>query len=309
MSWQLAPLAFLREVDVWQALGILAKTLTYGASFMAAGGVLFLLLFSRRLSADESGLLKRTIRWAAIAALLFSLLRLSLISAMMSGDASGMVDVAMIKMVIESSEGPATGVRVLGLSCIAILVARRRLAALGRVIALACALVAVCSFALVGHSREIAMSPQIKWVPQLLIGLHLTAVAFWLGALWPLHRLTYGQDLRTTAEISHRFGQYAMTVVGLLVLCGLGLLWLILGVPSALWTSQYGVIFLVKLLGVGALLGLAAVNKFIFTPRLSADPCSARGLRLSIRFEMLMAVLILLTTAVLTTAVGPDTNS
>lgn len=310
MSGTLASLPFLKEVDVWQVLVIFAKALTYGAGFIAAGGVLFLLLFSGRLSVEESSSIQRTIVWAAIAGAVFSLLRLSLMSAMMTGDLSGMVDVAMMKMVVDSREGPATGWRVLGLLGIAAVAAGRRLIGWRSALALVGALIAVCSFVRVGHAGEVAMGPKFQWLPQWLLGLHLLSVAFWLGALWPLHRLTFSADVRTTAAVSHRFGQIAMAVVGLLVVCGGWLLWLILGSPSALWTSQYGVVFLAKLLGVAALLAFGAVNKLIFTPRLAAAaPSSARGLRLSIRFEMIVAVLVLFISAVLTTAVGPGDPS
>jgi Copper resistance protein D len=57
---------------------------------------------------------------------------------------------------------------------------------------------------------------------------------------------------------------------------------------------------------VAALLCLAAFNKLRLTPRLQAgDTRALQALRISIRLELLLGVVILLTTAALTTVTGP----
>jgi putative copper resistance protein D len=73
-----------------------------------------------------------------------------------------------------------------------------------------------------------------------------------------------------------------------------------------LWSSPYGAAMCLKLAFVAALLSLAAINKLKLTPRLKAgDLAAAPSLRRTIHAEMALAALILLTTAAITTLIGP----
>ncbi|WP_034303652.1 copper resistance D family protein [Herbaspirillum sp. RV1423] len=305
----LASLSFYYDLDVWQISAIVTKAFTYGASFAASGGVFFLAIFSGRLTEQENASIKNFISVTGVVGIVLSLFRVCIMSAMMTGDVGGLLDGPMLRMVVESTEGPATFLHVAGLLTIVLLVRRSQMRAGTQLIASFGGVVAVASFALVGHAGEVAIAPQIKWLPQLLVSLHLVTVAFWIGALWPLHRLTYGDSLPNIAAVSHRFGQYAAAAVGILLLCGIWLLWIILGTPKALWSSEYGTLFVIKMFWVALLLGLAALNKTRLTPRLMEGDWSAiRTLRFSIRSEIVLALLILATTAILTTAVGPDAS-
>jgi putative copper export protein len=65
-----------------------------------------------------------------------------------------------------------------------------------------------------------------------------------------------------------------------------------------------------KIAFVACLLALAAWNKLRLVPPIVAgDPIAVRSLRRSIRAEMLVAGLILLITAALTTLAGPPSMS
>lgn len=303
----LASLSFYFDLDVWQILAIITKAFTYGASFAAAGGAFFLAIFSGRLTTQENASIKNFILITGIVGIVLSIFRVCIMSAMMTGDMSGFLDGPMLKMVIDSSEGPATLLHVVGLLSLIVSIQRQHKRVLTHLVACLGGVIAVASFALVGHAGEVAIAPQFKWLPQFLVILHLVFVAFWLGALWPLHRLTYGDSLPHIAIVSHRFGQCAAVAVGILLLCGFGLLWMILGTPRALFLSEYGTLFVIKMLLVALLLALAAMNKVRLTPQLFRGDMSAlRSFRFSIRFEIILAFLILVTTAILTTAVGPD---
>jgi putative copper export protein len=84
----------------------------------------------------------------------------------------------------------------------------------------------------------------------------------------------------------------------------------LLGSLSELWTSGYGRLACVKIVFVACLLALAAWNKLRLVPRIVAgDPLAVRSLRRFIRAEMLVAGLILLITAALTTLAGPPSMS
>jgi putative copper export protein len=134
----------------------------------------------------------------------------------------------------------------------------------------------------------------------------LLAVAFWLGALAPLAIEARRREPRELGAIAARFGRIAMAVVGALLAAGAGLLWIFLESVSELWSSDYGRLVCVKLGLVAGLLAVAAWNKLRLVPRIRAgEALAVRGLRRSLFAEMLVAGLILLVTAALTTLVAP----
>jgi copper resistance protein D len=90
------------------------------------------------------------------------------------------------------------------------------------------------------------------------------------------------------------------------VIAGVVLLWVLIGNLSELWTSSYGCYIILKLGLVACLLALAALNKLRLTRRLlTGDSGALRSLRISIRAEMVLAAMILIVTAALTTLTGP----
>jgi putative copper export protein len=162
---------------------------------------------------------------------------------------------------------------------------------------------AAMSFAWVGHAHS-SGSP---WTIACL-ALHLVAAAFWIGALAPLAFIARGgeADAARIGAVAARFGSAALAAVAVLTIAGVVVLSRFLGHAAALWGSAYGLAMCVKLAWVAGLLSLAAFNKLRLTPRLEAGDAAAIGpLRRSIQGEMLLAALILLATAVLTTLFGP----
>jgi putative copper export protein len=71
--------------------------------------------------------------------------------------------------------------------------------------------------------------------------------------------------------------------------------------------TPYGVMVIGKALGFGALLALAARNKWRFGPRLLAgDAAAALGLRQTIVAEWLLIAVVLVATAVMTALFAPE---
>ena len=103
------------------------------------------------------------------------------------------------------------------------------------------------SFAFTGHSSSLE---QLLF-PQALLTLHLIGVSYWLGAFYPLRYLTYRSDPQSVAPIMKRFGEIALYAVGMLIVAGAVLLWLLLETPLALFESTYGRIVAIKLLARG----------------------------------------------------------
>jgi putative copper resistance protein D len=75
--------------------------------------------------------------------------------------------------------------------------------------------------------------------------------------------------------------------------------------PSDLLTTPYGRTLSLKLLLVGGVLALGAMNARVWTPRLDTDP-GARALRRTAGVELLLGQLVLIVTAILVrTSPGP----
>ena len=89
-----------------------------------------------------------------------------------------------------------------------------------------------------------------------------------------------------------QFSAIAVPLVGLLVLSGLVLSIIQLGSLRALIETQYGIILSIKLSLVILLLGLAALNRFILTPRVVANK-NSRPLLGSILTECVLVLGIL----------------
>jgi putative copper resistance protein D len=293
----------LSDIDSWQILAIAAKTMLYAACFVAGGGALFLQTFSSYVHDREQRQIRQVVAGAAIAGMLFSALHIVVMNGMLSGSWSDAFDLKMTRMILSTAQGPSLCLRVAGLGLIALLASNRIRGRL-RFIALLGAVLTTLSLGVVGHASELAS--ETSPIPQLLIFLHLLTVAFWLGALWPLHRLTYHRGIGDIAMVMSRFGKLAIAVVAGLLVAGTLLLWMLLGSIGALWQSAYGQLMLVKLAAVAMLLMLAAFNKLRLTPRLAAgDQSAILAIRKSIVAEITIAAMILLITASITTLLGP----
>ena len=129
------------------------------------------------------------------------------------------------------------------------------------------------SLATSGHAAT--ASPQ--WLTRPSLFLHGVAAAYWIGALAPLAAMAHRRkdDL---PRVLKQFSAIAVLLVALLVLSGLVLSIIQLGSLRALIETQYGIILSIKLSLVILLLGLAALNRFLFTPAVVADYENTRPL-------------------------------
>jgi putative copper resistance protein D len=274
----------------------------YAATLGAAGGVFFLAYTRSLLEPSDRLAIVRLVCILVPVAIAASGARVLVTAASMSGDAAGMLDARLLAVVWHGGEGRAAAMRAGGLLlAIPALVGGDR----GRWLAIIGAAVAATSFAWVGHAHAAAQP-----AAPLLLGIHILAVAFWLGALAPLAIQARRRAPRDLGAVAARFGRIAIAIVGALLAAGAAVLWILLGSVSELWTSGYGCLACVKIAFVACLLALASWNKLRLVPRIVAgDPLAVRSLRRSIRAEMLVAGLILLITAALTTLAGPPSLS
>ncbi|WP_404286847.1 copper resistance CopC/CopD family protein [Microvirga sp. RSM25] len=144
------------------------------------------------------------------------------------------------------------------------------------------------ALALSGHAS--AASPQ--WLTRPSVFVHGMAAAFWVGALVPLALIVH-EKRGASLPIVQRFSDWAVRAVGLMVSAGVILSVVQLETPAALLTTDYGRVFLAKMLAVMGLVGLAALNRQRLTPMLRLKEAGPRHLLRSIVGEIGLAVVIL----------------
>ena len=283
----------------WGVAAVLVQALLYATCLTAGGGVLFLAVFGRQLNEPERRFAIQFTRSMAVAALFVTIARVMILSAMLGDDFASLYDWSLIQIVLEGSDGRAAAVRAVGLIGIAAFTFGT---SASQVIALVGAVLVAGSFALTGHSGSVGPG----YLPRLLVGIHVLAVSFWIGALVPLFKIASDPEFSRAGIILRRFGSIAAFIVPGLIAAGLVMLWLLLGSLEAIFTSEYGRLVLLKLAFVAGILTLAAVNKLRLTPGVVAgSQAAAARLRWSIAGEMTLATAILIVTAIFTTAVGP----
>jgi putative copper resistance protein D len=287
------------EISGWDVAAMFAKAVTYAATFGAAGTVFFAIYCGALLRDQQRGLIRRLVGILVAAAAAASILRIMLLAGSMSADMAGMFDSSFAGMILRAGEGRASGVRIAGLALILFALSKNPVF---RGPAVAGAIAASTSFAWVGHIHGLAPNT----APSLLLCLHLLCAAFWLGALPPLLIIAAGANQPQIAAAAARFGKLALRVVAVLLAAGASVLLMLIGSAAQFWGSDYGRMMAIKLLAVAILLGIAAWNKLVLTPRLLRGDARAVGLfRRSVLTEIGVGAVILLTTAAFTTFTGP----
>jgi copper transport protein len=161
---------------------------------------------------------------------------------------------------------------------------------------------ALGSFLVTGHA---ATAPP-AWLMAPIVGAHLAATAFWLGALLPLLRSTRLMSARDSGALMQRFSVWAVPAVILVLLTGTAISLKQLGTPAKLFDNDYGSVLLVKILLVLVIVAIAAYNKKVLTPQLmSADQVGGGTIRRTITAELTLYLLVLAAAAALTVTTPP----
>ncbi len=145
------------------------------------------------------------------------------------------------------------------------------------------------AFAASGH----ASTAEPQWLTRPAVFLHVAGLAIWIGALPPLFAMLRRADPQGAA-VMNRFSAAILPVAVLLMIAGAVLAVIQIGSLSALWDTAYGNILLFKLAGVGGLLALAGVNRFLLTPALARNEArQTRWFARSIAAEGVLVLFIL----------------
>ena len=286
--------------EIWDILRPLVKFALYPAMFIAAGGLMFELVFAAQLADGMKAYLRRLITAAAWAGLVLVAAQVMVAAGSLGGDMASATDTAILGLVMKSPLGLFSIIAGIGFAMITVM---HRVKARGekaaRVVAAATVLL---SLTVVGHATRLGA------VTGVLLAFHLGGIAFWLGALLPLRRMcVVAPDTGTDAlaAVADRFGRVAQVVVSGLIAAGLIYAALLLGSMTALLTTGYGLALIVKILLVGGLIWLASRNRLRIVPALlKGDASAVAALRHIVELEMIMAVAILAMSAVLTSSLN-----
>lgn len=167
-------------------------------------------------------------------------------------------------------------------------------------VALGVALVALCaSPAFSGHAVG---APRLALVAIALDTVHVLAAGAWLGTLGtvavvalPIARDTGGV---TMTRVLARFSPIALASAFALAATGVFASWLHLETLAALWTSDYGLMLVRKLVLLAGVAAVGAYNWKVVTPRLAATGDLA-ALRRSTLIELTLALALIAVTSVL----------
>ena len=154
-----------------------------------------------------------------------------------------------------------------------------------RVLSLLALLGAGLALAASGH----AASAEPRWLTTPAVFLHGVSLVFWLGALLPLGMALRDDETLPLQKFSHAI---PWAIAALLVSGGL-LVVVQLEHVDALWTTNYGRVFLVKLMLVALLLILGLWNRRLTPRAIEGDEIARRTMRRSIVKELALVAAIL----------------
>jgi putative copper resistance protein D len=281
-------------------VSVIVRALSFIALFQAAGIALFLAGVTRGSAFHSDDRLRDIGTWSAGAAMVLVLAHYLLESARMAGDLAGVLDPSLQSLVLESSTSAALGLRLSGLALL--LVAFRMDGNAATPLSLAGVVLVLTGFVAVGHTST--HSPRIALA--LLLLFHLAVVAFWFGAIVPLHITATREVPQTAARIVERFSSLAIWLVPGLFIAGLALAVLILPNLAALGTA-YGQLLILKVIGFSLLLGLASLNKWRLGPALGrGDYGARRAFCGSLVAEAVLIAAVLAATAAMTSLYSPE---
>jgi putative copper resistance protein D len=279
------------------AISALVRGLSFVALFQAAGVAIFIALFGRRLT-QTSQRLRRIGFVSAVAGIALVAAHYALEAARMAGALSGVLDPSLQAMVFDSSMSTAWIWRMIGLTLIAGTILRDgKVATTVGLIGVAAVIVA---FLFVGHS---AIHSHRGWLASFL-AIHLAVVAFWFGSLVPLYVVSRDERAPLAAEIVNDFSRLAVWLVPVILLVGV-LMAVLLIDRWTVFGEGYGLSLIAKALGFGALMGLAALNKWRYGPALAAAS-GAGTFQRTVAIEYVLICAVLMTTAVMTTLFSPE---
>jgi copper resistance protein D len=239
--------------------------------------------------------LRRGLIAAAAASLVSAIAWLFLEAASFADDWSKALDPDVIGAVLTDTEfGRIWAVRLalaLAVLMLAILPGRNRL-----VFGLTSATL-VGTLGLTGHAAMETNGPGLFHRLNHIV--HLLSVGVWFGGLWPLGRALHRATPLATLAV-RRFSAVGIVIVASIVGSGTVNSWFLIGSWRGLWQSDYGRVLMVKLLLVGGMIGLAAINRLMLVMRIEDRAILARLAR-HISLEQALGLAVIAAASILGT--------
>jgi len=238
----------------------------------------------------------RVLRWSAGVAAVTALAWLALEAANMSGEpvlAALRADL-LGRVLLDTQFGTAWLVR-MALLALVVATARRAVP-----VALLAAAGMLCALAWMGHAGAAASGAQ-RAGELAADAAHLLAAGAWIGTLPALvAALRRDPDVRARAALTQRYSRLATAAVIVILSTGIVNTRFRVGSLAALFGSDYGQVLLAKIALVALMLGVAAANRWLLTPRLAAgDVRAAIALTRNARAEILLGALVIALVGVL----------
>ncbi len=296
-------------------------TLAYAGALVAVGGWWVLLAvaggrpWARRSPRPPHIVVARAAALGAVALISSVPLRI----ARLGGGLGALRDDTLVSESLRGAIGVSTAVTAGGLLVVAAL-AVSRLVATHRAAAIATAavgLVALAGFALEGHTR----SQHPRGVMAAFDVLHLAAGAFWLGGIAVLAvTIRSSPERPELSRLVGRFSSLAVGAVAIVMVAGVGMAWIVLPEPSALFTTGYGLLLVTKAALVVPVIGVAWYNRRYLVPAVStasagsaAATAGRRRLGRTVVLELVLLLVVVGVTSVLVSrspvasSAGPST--
>lgn len=279
----------------WTWVVALNRLLLYGSVLLAAGSALVLLLLNASdatvaVTASQG----RIAAWVALAAYILAIGFGG--AEMVLGGPGALFAGASWSQAMGSTLVPSAAIGVPG-TLLLLYAFRTASGRPGMPFLLAGAALSLGGFLVTGHA---ATAPP-AWLMAAVVGVHLVCAAFWFGALRPLGLATRATDLANAGALMVQFSQRAVWTVAALFISGAIITFIQVRTPANLFSTDYGLRLVLKIILFLAVLGIAFLNKTKLTPRLAAgDQSGAAALARSIRVEYWVMVAILVAAVSLT---------
>ena len=281
-------------------LDVLLRGLALCGQSVAVGGVIFAFLVLRR--GTEAGRapapLRRTLSLIALGAITVALAQTLAVAAWLWG--LGDHDGWPLREALGTTYARASLVRIAAAMALAVGAGalQRPGARAGWWPTLLIASVALgASSAWISHA---AARLQHRSILLMLDALHQLAVAAWVGGLVHLTATAFRQDRPWAVPLLQRFSRLSVAAVAVLVASGAGLASYYVDSVRALVGTAYGLMVLTKIVILGGLVGLGALN-FLAVRRLPTDlELSPLRLRRFVEVEMGLGITVLFVAASLT---------
>ncbi len=274
------------------------RALSSVVALQAAGAAFYLWLFDDALKRSSRAI--RVLAWRlTVMALLLAIAQQLVEPARLAGSLMGIFDSGRQALLLHSDAGTTTSIRVLGLMIIAASISHGTRPARG--VALIGAALVALSFAFMGHTA----AADDRWLLAPLLIIHLVIVAFWFGALLPLHVTCRRETHQVSSSIVKQFSTLATWSVPIIAVAGIVMAVLLLPSVSSI-TTPYGLSLTAKLAGFLLLMVAAGLNKYRFAPGIGrGEPGTLTALQVSMFLEWVVIACIIVVTTIMTAAFSP----